>query len=314
MTDAELRDAAVAELELTTAGWRKGNGQPNYPSGTAPASSHWGKALSLLAQIGTTPTPTPPPTPGASGVPMPIGDISGWHQVFTDDFTTDVPLGQFPQAVAAKWFAYPYPWKEGGMPWITNDPGRTISCHDGVMDIWCRQIGSEYLVGAPLPRVNGPAAYLPGASPANFPVGNLYGRYAARFRADNFPGYKVSWLLWPDSNVWPRDGEIDFPEANMDGNVFAFMHRQGGTSGGDQDAYNSGVALAPGWHTVVVEWLASRCTFILDGVKIGESTSRIPSSPMHWVLQNGGRFDQNPPPAGAQGHILVDWVVAYVPA
>jgi hypothetical protein len=51
MTDVELRDAAKGELQLTTAGWRKPNGQPNYPSGTAPATTHWGKAMALLSQI-----------------------------------------------------------------------------------------------------------------------------------------------------------------------------------------------------------------------------------------------------------------------
>lgn len=59
MTDAERRDAAVAELKLTTAGWRKANGNPNYPSGTAPATTHWGKAMDWLDQIGQAP---PPPT------------------------------------------------------------------------------------------------------------------------------------------------------------------------------------------------------------------------------------------------------------
>lgn len=61
MTDAELRDAAVAELKLTTAGWRKRNGAPNYPSGVAPDSTHWGKAMKLLEQIGAV---TPPPPAG----------------------------------------------------------------------------------------------------------------------------------------------------------------------------------------------------------------------------------------------------------
>ena len=71
MTDAELRNAAVAELKLTTAGWRKPNGQSNYPSGTAPATTHWGKAMKFLDQIAT--TTTPPPTgavfPGISRYP-----------------------------------------------------------------------------------------------------------------------------------------------------------------------------------------------------------------------------------------------------
>ena len=50
-TATQLRDQAVAELKLTTAGWRKPNGNLNYPSGTAPLSTHWGKAMSLLGQI-----------------------------------------------------------------------------------------------------------------------------------------------------------------------------------------------------------------------------------------------------------------------
>lgn len=61
MTDKQLRDAAVAELKLTTAGWRKPNGQQNYPSGAAPMTTHWGKAMNFLSQIGGT-TPRYPST------------------------------------------------------------------------------------------------------------------------------------------------------------------------------------------------------------------------------------------------------------
>lgn len=76
MTDKELADAAEAKLQAaraefkkTTAGWLKPNGQPNYPSGSAPISTHWGKAFdsfrqaeALIAQIGLTPPPPPPPS------------------------------------------------------------------------------------------------------------------------------------------------------------------------------------------------------------------------------------------------------------
>lgn len=58
MTDAELRDAAWKELELTTVGWdRAGKYAP-----ARLAKTHWGKAKALLDQIGTTPAPvvTPP--------------------------------------------------------------------------------------------------------------------------------------------------------------------------------------------------------------------------------------------------------------
>src|SRR5437899_9711121 len=69
----------------------------------------------------------------------------------------------------------------------------------------------------------------------------LYGRYSIRFRADSAAGYKVSWLLWPQSEVWPRDGEIDFPEGDLNDIIYAFMHRLGATAGSDQDAFPSGV-------------------------------------------------------------------------
>jgi len=52
-TATQFRDEAVAELKLTTAGWRKPNGQLNYLGGIAPSDTHWGKAMNLLAQITT---------------------------------------------------------------------------------------------------------------------------------------------------------------------------------------------------------------------------------------------------------------------
>ena len=54
------------------------------------------------AQLWTVPSTTIDP----SGASMPLGDVSGWHQVFTDNFATNVPLGSFPGAVSAKWDAY----------------------------------------------------------------------------------------------------------------------------------------------------------------------------------------------------------------
>lgn len=240
-----------------------------------------------------------------SGEAMPVGDLAGWHQIFTDDFTQNVALGQFPAAVAAKWWAYPWPWT-GTPTWAKYNPERTTSFHDGMMDMWMHDEVingvTEHLITAPVPRINGP-------DPAS--ADQLYGRYAIRYRSDSTPHYHASFLLWPQSGVWPRDGEIDFPEAEFNGNVNAFMHRQGGTSGGDQDAYPTNVPWAGAWHTAVTEWLPTRVTFWLDGVKIGESTSRIPNTSMHWVIQNGGSFAVGTPATTTPAHVLVDWIAAY---
>lgn len=78
MTDAQLRDQAVALLEQTTIPYtlwvRKGR----------PAKTNWGEALALLAQIG--PKPAPPPVPaGSNPVPPPA---SGCHFGAYVDVTT----------------------------------------------------------------------------------------------------------------------------------------------------------------------------------------------------------------------------------
>jgi hypothetical protein len=232
-----------------------------------------------------------------------MGDIAGWHQIFADDFTTDVPLGSFPSAVSAMWTAYP----DGSSDTSKNGtyyPSKVVSIQGGIMNFYLHTENGVHMVVAPEPK-------LPGATGSE--GGLLYGRYAACFRADPVPGYKTAWLLWPDSETWPRDGEIDFPEGNLDSTIGAFMHRQNGTSGSDQDAYSTS-ATYPSWHTVVIEWSASACRFILDGTVIGTSTSRIPDTPMHWVLQTETALSGGAPANDASGNVQIDWVAAYTPS
>lgn len=252
-----------------------------------------------------TPAPTPVPTPipqapappsNTSGVPMPTGNLPGWTMVFSDDFTTNVPLGSFPSAVSSKWSAYPSPWRDTSSKGMYA-PEKTVSIANSMMDIWLHTENGVPLVAAPVPLLSG---------------GNdqLYGRYAVRFRADPIDGYKAAWLLWPQSNVWPRDGEIDFPEGELDGTIHAFMHRMNATQGSDQDAFPTNQGFNA-WHTAVIEWTPSSVTFILDGTVIGRSTSRIPSTPMHWVLQTETSLTSAYPPPSIQGHVQIDWVAAW---
>jgi hypothetical protein len=174
-----------------------------------------------------------------------------------------------------------------------------MSVHDGVLDIFLHTEGGVVCVGAPQPTIPQPMTY---------------GRYTAAVRVDPVPGYKTAWLLWPDSERWPQDGEIDFPEGSLNGTISGYCHRQNGTSGGDQDAYETDVAYAGPWHVVTIEWKPNDLRFILDGVTIGHSTSRVPNTPMHWVLQTETDVDGAAPAASAQGHVQVDWVAVYTPA
>ena len=240
------------------------------------------------------------PPAKVSGELMPVGNLPGWRQIFTEDFTKSVPLGSFPSAVSRTWGAYPYPWQDSPRNGRYH-PGKTVSWHDGMADIWLHTERGEHLVAALAPKINGPKEG----------EGQLYGRYAIRFRAESIPGYKAAWLLWPTSEVWPRDGEIDFPEGSFDGLIDAFMHRRGATFGGDQDVHAAGVPFASDWHTAVIEWSPGSVKFYLDGRLVGHSTSRVPNRPMRWVIQNETENTSTPPPDWSQGHVFIDWVAVY---
>lgn len=247
-----------------------------------------------------------PPVASPSGEAMPSGDLPGWHQVFADDFTTDVPIGSFPQAVSSKWDAYPDGWHDTSGNG-TYYPSRVISVAGGVLSI---HLHTETVGGASVHMVSAPEPKIPGAMGSE--GGLLYGRYVIRFKADPVQGYKTAWLLWPDSELWPQDGEVDFPEGDLDGTFGAYMHRQNGTSGGDQDAFDSSNTYSS-WHTAALEWTAQSINFMVDGASIGTSTAAIPDTPMHWVLQTETALGGTAPSDGAEGNVQIDWAVVYVP-
>ena len=75
---------------------------------------------------------------------------------------------------------------------------------------------------------------------------------------------------------------------------------------------DTAVPFSSGWHTSVVESTASACTFILDGTVIGTATSRIPNTPMRWVLQSETVPDRVTNSA-VTADIYIAWVTLYRP-
>ena len=259
--------------------------------------------------VTTTPPATPqssrpgaavPPVAPADPQPLPVGDLPGWRQVFTDDFDTPVPLGSFPAAVSDRWGAYDNTSHD------TTGRGRyypekVLSVSDGKLNMFLHTENGEHLVAAPYPKVTPTAPY-----------GQLYGRYAVRFRADPLKGYKTAWLLWPDSGNWPFDGEIDFPEQDLDQTMMGFVHHQGATAVDDHDWFQTNTPYGA-WHTAVIEWSPGKVVFSLDGREIGETTNRIPDTPMHWVLQTETGLTSAPDDT-TQGYIQIDWVAVWARA
>jgi hypothetical protein len=244
-------------------------------------------------------TPTPPPTPVTtpSGL-LPTASNQEWKQIFTEDFKTDVPVGSFPGKVYGNEFTvYPDGTKDTagqqGAP-SRYYASKVASVSHGMLNLHLHTENGTPMGAAILP-------VLPG--------NHLYGKYTIHFRADALPGFKVAWLLWPDSENWPHDGEIDFPESGLNDTMNAFMHHKNGTSGGDQDVYPT-TATYTSWHTTSIEWSPQEVIFILDGQLIGTSTAHIPDTPMHWVIQTESCLPTCPA-SNTAGNVQIDWIAAY---
>lgn len=262
--------------------------------------------VAALTPVAPVPVPTPTPTPTPAPVPVPakpvdppVGDLPGWHLIFADNFTKDCAEGEF-LSTYPNWRAYPNTYKDTSKNG-TYEPN-IISVHEGLMDMHVRTEGGKHLVAAPQPRING-------ASGAR---GQLYGRYSVRFRCPvPLPGYKVAWLLWPDSNA-SAEGEIDFPEGNLGGGTIgAYSHDVNGTHSHNAFGADTHKSFTD-WHVATVEWLPSGVTFYLDGAKLGTSSQLgTPKTPMHWILQTETALSGAAPAANVSGHVLVDWVAVW---
>jgi beta-glucanase (GH16 family) len=228
---------------------------------------------------------------------MPSVSPPGWRRVFADDFTQNVPVGRFPSAVSASWFAYRDGLKDTSRHG-TYMPSKVVSIANGMMNI---HVHAEH-------GVHDLAAVLPIIAGAHGRDGGLvYGRYMIRMRADVLPGYKLGVVLWPDSGAWPKDGEIDFPEANLGGPIRGFMHYQNGVTRSDQAAFSTATTYAR-WHTATITWLPGSVTFQLDGHLVGRVRKRIPNSPMHLIIQAETQIRGSGPANSTAGNIQIDWL------
>lgn len=258
--------------------------------------------------VTTPPVTTPPVSTNPSGVAAPKGDLPGWKQIFVDDFSKPSATGSWanqcdPTKIVytgsdgQKWRTYPSCYKDT----YQKRPYRSdavLSTHDNVLDYSLRNVDGIPAGASVSPVIN--------AAGQN----QTYGRYTARFKVDTptLSEYYVAWLLWPQSERWPTDGEFDFPEGGLSGSPGGFHHYAGAgscTNGCQAAASNIGAKFTD-WHTYTIEWSPGRVRYILDDRVVLDSTAWVPSTPMRWELQtetNG--VGKN------SGHLLLDWVSVY---
>jgi len=239
-----------------------------------------------------TPTPTPPATSNPSGVAMPVGNLPGWTQSFTEDFSKNVARGSFPGPYASTWLSY------NGFT-DTSKQGdydqSIISAQNSTLDLYLHTVNGRPKGAAPVPLVGGAWG------------GQTYGRFSVRMKSDPVAGYGTGFLLWSDAENW-NEGEIDFPEGELNGIAHGYNHCIGNPSSNCL-AFDTAARYSD-WHTYTIEWTPAKLTYLVDGSVVGSTTSNIPSKPMHWVMQVG-TSGSTPPTAATAGHLLIDWATIY---
>jgi beta-glucanase (GH16 family) len=143
-----------------------------------------------------------------------------------------------------------------------------------------------------------------------------YGRWEVRMKADEGNGYGQALLLWPDSEKWPQDGELDFVELPHGDRARAFFTIHYGSSNSQDHCYVDGDF--SGWHTYMVEWEPDHVSFYLDGSVVYTVTdpAAIPTKPMHLAIQQDmGPFDNwiDAPDENTPDNVVmhVDWARVY---
>jgi beta-glucanase (GH16 family) len=151
--------------------------------------------------------------------------------------------------------------------------------------------------------------------------GQTYGRWEFRARTEKGRGFGSAILLWPDSERFPEDGEIDIMEVPSETRDRAhFIVHFPGPGGSDKVYGSYAEDDFSQWHTFAVDWLPDRIVFFVDGVERLRVTDRniIPKKPMHLAIQ----FDQGPKKDWIQApdattpaafSLQVDWVRVYAP-
>lgn len=171
------------------------------------------------------------------------------------------------------------------------------SIHDGILDMHASFDGAQGSAGWAL----------------NKSMVQTYGKFLVRMRGDRATNLAEAPLLWPQSENWPGDGEIDFAEDDFgDRTCYAFSHYANASG---NDAYvmsgpEQGHSLAD-WHTWGVEWTPDALRYTVDGVVWDTVTQpeAIPRNPM-WIgfVQSClfGACDAN-----MDAHWEIDWVATY---
>jgi hypothetical protein len=229
--------------------------------------------------IGTT---TQTPCPCTTAPAMPAAAPSGYSRIFTEDFNTNAPVGDFENVYGSEFGEYNGgPAGDGSE--ATYEPNEVLSAANGSMyyDLHTDSSGTA-VTAAPQPMNQG---------------GFEYGQIGMAIRLDSETGpqnYKIAFLMWPTTGAWTN--EVDFAETQPsfgdDISVNSLLTNNAPNfdmTDGNQD---TGVNLNDGkYHTFLVTWTPTALTVSIDGVTKGTfpaSSGADPAQEMRVSLQAEG--------------------------
>ena len=222
----------------------------------------------------------------------PPASSASWRRIFADEFNG--PLS------TKSWYVYTHgPASSSVTDWKPSH----VVVQGGNLAIRAYQENGKW--------VNG------GLRVTNAADGTAYGRYLVRFRIDKARGVKHVALLWPDSEKWPADGEIDFSE-DQGGNRLMSTAALVTPSAPIKRTVSTDLSQ---WHVMGVDWTPNQLVYTIDGREWGRVNSPlVPRTPHHLALQTqvkacGSTWDPCPdattPP---EVDMEIDWVAIYRPA
>lgn len=107
-----------------------------------------------------------------------------------------------------------------------------------------------------------------------------YGVLEARVYVPASGSQTANWpAVFTDGQSWPTDGEDDVMEG-LSGELCFHFHSPSGGPG------QCVAGAAAGWHTFASDWEPGSVTYYYDGVRVGQITTGVTSSPMYIILVN----------------------------
>jgi hypothetical protein len=238
------------------------------------------------------PTKAPKAT-GPSGLAMPTASLPHWRVKSAVDFTG--------RALPAGWGSYE--GQPGGEPNGLWKHSHAV-VDNGMLTLAGYRDGSKFVTG-------GVMAYSPAVGQ------QTYGKYEVRFRIDKGHGIKYAALLWPTSERWPIDGEIDFAEDGGGNRSTSTGTLHYGSNNSQIQKSLSGDFSK--WNTLGVEWSPNKLVYTLNGRPWATvAGSAVPHTPMNLAIQTqagtcgswaGASCPNSTTPARV--NMQIDWAVTY---